>query len=203
MTEAEIAQLNQSLADMPAGGVSILGVLLLIFLVFVAALALLLPGTADQPLHAEEEGESAAVWGPSAAGLEALGHRSEAERSIHFAYEMVALTPAAVREIERRIKSLIRWNAMAMVVRANRQHDGIGGHISRGDEARSAGSNPYAEGLQRELDEEVVIETPYRAQAAGVLQPIESPLLREVIPSHLRSGDGYWFGLSVRARVFV
>ena len=34
------------------------------------------------------------------------------------------------REIERRIKSLVRWNAMAMVVRANRQQDGIGGHIS-------------------------------------------------------------------------
>jgi pyruvate dehydrogenase E1 component len=34
------------------------------------------------------------------------------------------------REIERRIKSLIRWNAMAMVVRANRLEDGIGGHIS-------------------------------------------------------------------------
>jgi pyruvate dehydrogenase E1 component len=34
------------------------------------------------------------------------------------------------REIERRIKSIIRWNAMAMVVRANRQHAGIGGHIS-------------------------------------------------------------------------
>ncbi|HOZ06888.1 MAG TPA: pyruvate dehydrogenase (acetyl-transferring), homodimeric type [candidate division Zixibacteria bacterium] len=34
------------------------------------------------------------------------------------------------REIERRIKSIIRWNAMAMVVRANRDHSGIGGHIS-------------------------------------------------------------------------
>jgi pyruvate dehydrogenase E1 component len=34
------------------------------------------------------------------------------------------------REIERRIKSLIRWNAMAMVVRANRESSGIGGHIS-------------------------------------------------------------------------
>lgn len=32
--------------------------------------------------------------------------------------------------IERRIKSLIRWNAMAMVVRANRHSPGIGGHIS-------------------------------------------------------------------------
>ena len=34
------------------------------------------------------------------------------------------------REIERRIKSIIRWNAMAMVVRANREEAGIGGHIS-------------------------------------------------------------------------
>ena len=34
------------------------------------------------------------------------------------------------RAIERRIKSLIRWNAMAMVVRANNESHGIGGHIS-------------------------------------------------------------------------
>ncbi|NOZ07941.1 MAG: pyruvate dehydrogenase (acetyl-transferring), homodimeric type [FCB group bacterium] len=34
------------------------------------------------------------------------------------------------REIERRIKSIIRWNAMAMVVKANRENHGIGGHIS-------------------------------------------------------------------------
>ncbi len=33
-------------------------------------------------------------------------------------------------EIERRIKSLVRWNALAMVVRANREEEGIGGHIS-------------------------------------------------------------------------
>ena len=34
------------------------------------------------------------------------------------------------QELERRIKSLVRWNAMAMVVRANREEHGIGGHIS-------------------------------------------------------------------------
>ncbi len=34
------------------------------------------------------------------------------------------------REIERRIKSIVRWNAMAMVIRANRLSNGIGGHIS-------------------------------------------------------------------------
>ncbi len=34
------------------------------------------------------------------------------------------------RVLERKIKSLVRWNAMAMVTRANKLHDGIGGHIS-------------------------------------------------------------------------
>jgi pyruvate dehydrogenase E1 component len=33
-------------------------------------------------------------------------------------------------QVERRIKSYIRWNAMAMVVNANRKHNGLGGHIS-------------------------------------------------------------------------
>lgn len=34
------------------------------------------------------------------------------------------------RETERRIKSYVRWNAMAMVVNSNREHSGLGGHIS-------------------------------------------------------------------------
>ncbi|HXJ18129.1 MAG TPA: pyruvate dehydrogenase (acetyl-transferring), homodimeric type [Candidatus Polarisedimenticolia bacterium] len=34
------------------------------------------------------------------------------------------------QELERRIKSLARWNALAMVVRANRVEHNIGGHIS-------------------------------------------------------------------------
>jgi len=35
MTDVEVAQLNQRLADLPAGGSSVLGVLLIIFLVFI------------------------------------------------------------------------------------------------------------------------------------------------------------------------
>jgi pyruvate dehydrogenase E1 component len=34
------------------------------------------------------------------------------------------------RAIERKIKSITRWNAMAMVVRANKKFPGLGGHIS-------------------------------------------------------------------------
>lgn len=32
--------------------------------------------------------------------------------------------------LERKIRSLVRWNAMAMVMRANNNDDGLGGHIS-------------------------------------------------------------------------
>lgn len=43
----------------------------------------------------------------------------------------------------------------------------------------------------------------YRAREAGVLRPVESELLEQTIPAHLRDSDGYWFGLSVRARVIA
>lgn len=53
------------------------------------------------------------------------------------------------RKIERRIKSLIRWNAMAMVVRANKKYPGIGGHISTYASAATlyeVGSNHFFRG---------------------------------------------------------
>ena len=34
------------------------------------------------------------------------------------------------RDIERKIKTIVRWNAMAMVAKANKEKPGIGGHIS-------------------------------------------------------------------------
>ncbi|MBJ7538906.1 Fe(3+) ABC transporter substrate-binding protein [Marinomonas transparens] len=41
----------------------------------------------------------------------------------------------------------------------------------------------------------------YRAKKAGVLRSIQSDVLDKNIPSNLRDVDGYWFGLSQRARV--
>jgi len=43
----------------------------------------------------------------------------------------------------------------------------------------------------------------YRAREAGVLQAVSSDALHEAVPPNLRSPDGLWYGLSVRARVFV
>jgi predicted NUDIX family phosphoesterase len=49
---------------------------------------------------------------------------------------------------------------------------GIGGHISLEDSAAEA--NAYAEGMRRELEEEVAIETGYREQCAGLINDDES-----------------------------
>lgn len=63
------------------------------------------------------------------------------------------------REIERRIKSLIRWNAMAMVVRANKESTGIGGHISTYASAATLyeiGFNHFFRGKDEEYDGDFV-----------------------------------------------
>ncbi len=43
----------------------------------------------------------------------------------------------------------------------------------------------------------------WRAKEQGVFQPIESEVLSERIPAHLRDPGGHWFGLSKRARIIV
>ncbi len=72
--------------------------------------------------------------------LEKLQARAQ-ERGIHFC--TIGNTPyintisadqeevfPGNRDIERKIKSITRWNAMAMVNKANKKEEGIGGHIS-------------------------------------------------------------------------
>ncbi len=43
----------------------------------------------------------------------------------------------------------------------------------------------------------------WRAEEAGVFAPVESEVLAERLPDHLRHPDGLWFGLSTRARVII
>jgi iron(III) transport system substrate-binding protein len=43
----------------------------------------------------------------------------------------------------------------------------------------------------------------WRAEEAGVLQPVKSAVLDETIPTHLRDPNGQWYGLSQRARILV
>jgi iron(III) transport system substrate-binding protein len=43
----------------------------------------------------------------------------------------------------------------------------------------------------------------HRAKELGLLRPVTSPVLSEVVPASLRDPEGYWFGLTQRARVLV
>src|SRR6187401_1411266 len=63
------------------------------------------------------------------------------------------------REIERRIKSLVRWNALAMVVKANKLEEGIGGHISTFASAATlyeVGFNHFFKGKGDDHDGDVI-----------------------------------------------
>ncbi len=42
-----------------------------------------------------------------------------------------------------------------------------------------------------------------RAVSAGLLKPVSSKILTESIPTNLRDPEGYWYGMSVRARPII
>ncbi len=43
----------------------------------------------------------------------------------------------------------------------------------------------------------------WRAEEAGILAPVDSAVLTERLPAHLRHPQGLWFGLSTRARIII
>jgi len=43
----------------------------------------------------------------------------------------------------------------------------------------------------------------WRAQEAGLLQPMKSAVVEKAVPAHLREPGGHWTGLSKRARVII
>ncbi len=43
----------------------------------------------------------------------------------------------------------------------------------------------------------------HNAKEKGLLQPIESDLLKKNVPSHLKDDENYWYGLTKRARLIV
>ena len=53
---------------------------------------------------------------------------------------------------------------------------GIGGHISSDDEAADTTLHPYEEGMRRELDEEVIIESPSTQRCVGLINDDETPV---------------------------
>jgi iron(III) transport system substrate-binding protein len=61
------------------------------------------------------------------------------------------------------------------------------------------------EGSNSPADVLITVDAGRLALAAGqdLLQPVESDILDEAVPEHLRHPDKLWFGLAVRARVLI
>lgn len=55
---------------------------------------------------------------------------------------------------------------------------GVGGHISSIDAAAGHNAHAYREGMRRELDEEVVIDSEYREAIVGLINDDETPVGR-------------------------
>ncbi len=73
------------------------------------------------------------------------------------------------------------------------------------DEAGPLLTRLKAEGKNTEADLFMTVDAGYLWQAAneGVLQPLDSEVLKANIPANLRAPNGEWFGLSLRARTMV
>ena len=100
------------------------------------------------------------------------------------------------REIERRIKSVVRWNALAMVVKANRADDGIGGHISTFASAATlyeVGFNHFFRGKGDDHDGDIIFFQGHAAPGIYARAFVEgriSAALLENFRRELRPGGG-------------
>jgi len=99
------------------------------------------------------------------------------------------------RETERKIKSLVRWNAMAMVVNANIKSPGIGGHISTYASAANlyeVGFNHYFKGPKHPQGSDLVYFQGHASPGIYARAYLEGRLNKEKIDAFRRelSPDG-------------
>ena len=81
------------------------------------------------------------------------------------------------------------------------QESGIRVHLVTG-KADALLKRLEAEGMNSPADVFITTDVGrlHRAKTAGVLQPVDSKLLQQVVPASYRDPEGYWYGLSLRAR---
>ncbi len=100
------------------------------------------------------------------------------------------------REIERRIKSLVRWNALAMVVKANKAEDGIGGHISTFASAATlyeVGFNHFFKGKGDDHDGDIIYFQGHAAPGIYSRAFVEGRLSADLLDNfrrELKAGGG-------------
>jgi pyruvate dehydrogenase E1 component len=101
------------------------------------------------------------------------------------------------RDIERRITAIVRWNALAMVVRANRESTELGGHLASYASAADlfeVGFNHFFHGNAAESDGEktadLVFFQPHSAPGIYARAFLEGRLTEENLANYRREAGG-------------
>ncbi|MDA1116847.1 MAG: alpha-ketoglutarate dehydrogenase [Proteobacteria bacterium] len=95
--------------------------------------------------------------------------------------------------IEQRLASIIRWNALAMVVRANRAHAELGGHIASFASAADlfeVGFNHFFRGHQADPGADLVYFQPHSAPGVYARAFLEGRLTDAQLDSYRRETGG-------------
>ncbi|MGQ9425520.1 pyruvate dehydrogenase (acetyl-transferring), homodimeric type [Gilvimarinus sp. F26214L] len=95
--------------------------------------------------------------------------------------------------MERRIRSLIRWNALAMVIRANDNKEGLGGHIASFSSAATlydVGFNYFFKGNDAETQGDLIYFQGHSAPGFYARSFLEGRLTEEQLDSFRREVDG-------------
>jgi len=99
--------------------------------------------------------------------------------------------------MERRIRSLVRWNALAMVMRANDNDEGLGGHISSFSSSATlydVGCNYFFRGADGDHPGDLVFYQGHSAPGMYARSYLEGRLTEEQLDNFRREVDGH--GLS-------
>jgi pyruvate dehydrogenase E1 component len=95
--------------------------------------------------------------------------------------------------LERRIKSIIRWNAMAMVVKANREGGNLGGHIATYQSAANlleVGFNHFFRGPEAERGGDLVMIQGHSSPGVYARAFLEGRLTEEQLAGFRQEVDG-------------
>jgi len=95
--------------------------------------------------------------------------------------------------MERRIRSLVRWNALAMVMRANDRHEGLGGHIATFSSSATlydVGFNYFFRGPEAGHPGDLVFYQGHSAPGVYARSYLEGRIDEEQLDSFRREVDG-------------
>src|SRR5918994_6366497 len=115
-----------------------------------------------------------------------------------------ALTASGAAAQEVNLYSSRHYDTDVALYEAFTAETGVAVNLIEGD-ADQLIERIKAEGRNSPADVLITVDAGrlWRADEAGLLQPVSSPVLEEAIPAELRHPDGKWFGLSQRLRGIV